>query len=116
MVTRLCLVTALMATTLFGLAACASDPCARESPCPNDVPRTQAQKDQCSATLKANENSACYSEAVSLTNCRIDNLVCGGNGKTDIILSATQSTNNCKNQQADYVACCTTNRGATACP
>jgi hypothetical protein len=116
MMTRFSLVMAMSAATLFGLAACGTDPCTRESPCPNDVPRTQAQKDQCSATLKANENSACYSEAVSFTNCTIDNLVCGGNGKTDLILSATQTTNNCTNQKADYVACCTKNRGATACP
>ncbi len=112
MIVRLSLAAAVVLT----IVACgSSDPCNRTSPCPNDVPATQAQKDQCSATLKANENSACYSERVAFANCQLDNIVCGGNGQTDVILSGTQATNNCTNQRADVLACCTKNPSATAC-
>lgn len=97
------------------LVGCASDPCGRNSPCPNDTPPTQSQREQCRATFQANSSSPCYSEAVALSNCSIDNTVCGGDGKTDSALSATAARNNCSNQTANYVACCTRNPTASAC-
>lgn len=103
---------------LLLVVACSSSAsaiCNRESPCPNDVPATQAQKDQCVSTLKANESSDCYNEVVTYVECQLDNVVCGGDQKTDGKLSATQAENNCKNQKADAVACCTKSPSATAC-
>jgi hypothetical protein len=104
-------------TTLLAasLVACASDPCGRSSPCPNDVPATQAQREQCRATFQANASSACYAEAVALSNCSVDNIVCGGDGRTDAALTATRAQNNCTNQRANYVACCTRSPTSTAC-
>ncbi len=95
--------------------ACATDPCSRTSPCPNDTPPTQSERDQCRATLSAQSSSACYAEAVAYFNCSIDNTVCGGDGMTDPALSATRAQNNCANQRANAVACCTRNPSATAC-
>lgn len=97
------------------LIGCASDPCGRSSPCPNDTPATQAQRNQCRATFQANSSSPCYAEAVALTNCSLDNVVCGGDGKTDAALTSTAIQNNCTSQRANYVACCTRNPTSTAC-
>ncbi len=96
-------------------AACATDPCSRTSPCPNDTPPTQAERDQCRATLTAQSNSACYGEVIAYVNCRLDNTVCGGDGMTDSALTDTRAQNNCANQRADALACCTRNPSATAC-
>ncbi len=100
---------------LTSVACSSSDPCNRNSTCPNDTPLTQSQKDQCSASYKANQSSACYSEVVTFNNCLLDNRVCGGDGKTDVKLSATQAENNCTNQKANVLSCCTKNANATAC-
>jgi hypothetical protein len=95
--------------------ACATDPCSRNSPCPNDTPPTQAERDQCRATLNAQSSSVCYSDALAYINCQLDNVVCGGDGMTDPALSDTRAQNNCSNQRANIVACCTRNPSATVC-
>lgn len=97
------------------LAGCAADPCSRPVPCPNDTPPTQADRDQCRAQLQANSSSACYSDMIAYANCQMDNTVCGGDGRADSALSATRATNNCSNQLANALACCTRNPTATAC-
>lgn len=101
--------------TTLGLVACGGDICNRNSPCPNDTPPTMAERDQCRATLQANASSACYNEVVAYANCRADNVVCGGDGRTDPTLTETRVTNNCANQRANALACCTRNPSATAC-
>lgn len=99
----------------LGAGACASDPCSRTSPCPNDTPPTQAQRDQCRATLQANSSAACYNEGLAFVNCTQDNTVCGGDGMTDPALTTTRVTNNCVNQRANLLACCTRNTTSTVC-
>jgi hypothetical protein len=91
------------------------DPCSRNSPCPNDTPSTQAERDSCRALLDANKSAACYGDYIGLANCQLDNIVCGGDGKFDQGLSATKATNNCTNQTANYTACCVKNASSTAC-
>ncbi|MEI8255364.1 MAG: hypothetical protein WCJ30_06785 [Deltaproteobacteria bacterium] len=97
------------------LAGCAPDLCGRPAPCPNDTPPTQADRDQCRATLQANSTSACYNEMLSYANCAAENNVCGGDGHTDSALTATRVNNNCSNQLGTAVACCTRNPAASAC-
>lgn len=104
-----------LAVVAVACSSAADDICTKNSPCGNDVPPTQAQKDQCISTLKANETSECYSEGVSFLQCQQNNIVCGGDQKTDGKLSATQIENNCKNQKADLLSCCTKNSSATVC-
>ena len=104
-----------LAVVSVACSSAADDICTKASPCGNDVPATQAQKDQCISTLKANESSACYSEGISYLQCQQNNIVCGGDQKTDAKLSATQIENNCKNQLADVRSCCTKNPSATVC-
>ena len=104
-----------MAAVVGVLACGGSDPCSRTSPCPNDTPPTQSERDQCKATLTANQSAACYSEGVSYLNCTIDNTVCGGDGKTDGQLSLTKAENNCTNQKANLSSCCIKNPNSTVC-
>lgn len=99
----------------IGAAGCSTNLCERKSPCANDVQRTQAQIDQCKASLDANSKSDCYSEALAFANCQIDNIVCGGDGKTDAKLSETQIENTCRDQKANIVSCCVKSPNATVC-
>ena len=81
----------LFVAVAVGLMGCGGgDICSRNSPCPNDTPPTQADRDQCKATFAANQSAACYSETTAWIGCGIDNTVCGGDGKTDANLSATK--------------------------
>ncbi len=107
--------TALVAAAVLFVAGCGGDLCGRNSPCPNDTPSTQAQKDQCRAQLNANQSAPCYNEAIAIGTCFLDNITCGGDGKTDAQLTATKATNNCTNQQANLTACCVKNPSSTVC-
>lgn len=103
-----------LAASSMALGACAT-PCEFTSPCPSDSPPSQTEREQCRATLQANESSPCYGEALALTTCRQNNIVCGGSGRTDVGLSATSAANNCSNEEANRRACCSANSGASAC-
>ncbi len=105
----------LVALTVVLTACGAGNICDRTSPCPNDVMTTPAQRDQCKSTLAANQQSACYSEALSYLNCLADQTVCGSDGKTDSTLTATKRTNNCTMQTVAATTCCSKNPTATAC-
>jgi hypothetical protein len=97
------------------LAACTTDPCARSSPCPNDTPPTQAQRDQCRTQLQSYTNQQCYSEAVALVNCQLDNIACGTDGHTDATATQTRVQNNCRDQTANVTSCCIRNPTSTVC-
>lgn len=105
-------------TTLVVLAASGcggGDPCGRTSPCKNDPAITQADRDQCRALFTANQSAACYGEFVAYANCAADNIVCGGDGKTDSSLSRTKAENSCTNQRANIAACCIKNSSSSLC-
>jgi hypothetical protein len=105
-----------LSSVVFSAACGASaDPCSRNSPCPNDTPATQAERDQCKAQLNANANAACYSDYLSYANCYLDQTVCGGNGQSDTTLTATKAMNNCTNQRANLSSCCIKNPNSTVC-
>ena len=108
---RTAIVVALAVTSL----GCGGNICSRNSPCPNDAQRTQAQRDQCQATLDAYAGAACFNEVLDLENCYMDNQVCGADGTTDTNLSNTKATTNCTNPSANLSACCVKNPASTAC-
>ncbi len=100
----------------LALAGCGGgDFCSRNSPCPNDTPATQAERETCRSLFDANKSAPCYAEFVAVANCQVDNLVCGGDGKTDGALSATKAQNNCTNQIANASSCCIKNPNSTVC-
>jgi hypothetical protein len=104
-----------MALAVGGMSCGGGDYCTRAAPCPNDTPSTQAQITQCHAEQQANANAPCYSDAMASINCVFDNAVCGGNGQFDAVLSATKYENNCTNQKANLLSCCTKNPNSTVC-
>jgi hypothetical protein len=105
--------TAFVIALASSFAACATDPCSRNLPCPNDPQPSDAQRDMCRAQF--NSNNPCNSEVVAYYNCQFDNAVCGSDGHTDSMQSAARAQTNCRDQAANLLACCTRNPNSAAC-
>lgn len=107
--------TALLAVVAVVGAACSSDPCSRQSPCPNDPMKTQTDIQNCRATLDANKNATCYKEVVTWADCVTKSVVCTSGGTTDVQLSSTKASNDCRNQFDAASTCCASNQSSSAC-
>ena len=70
---------------------------------------------ECQANLDANKNATCYNLVLDYTNCVLSNRVCTSGGTTDIALTATKSSNNCKAQIDAANSCCASNQTSSAC-
>jgi hypothetical protein len=107
---RLLAIAVALASTL---AACATDPCSRNLPCPNDPQPSEAQRDMC--RMQFDNINACNAEVVAYYNCQFDNAVCGADGRTDPMASNTRAQMNCRDQIANVLACCTRNPSSPSC-
>lgn len=97
------------------LAACAADPCAAQSPCPNDPRTTPAQTTMCRSALDAHRASPCYAELLDLAVCAQENIACNASGTSDPALTQTRQQNNCRTKVSAFQVCCASNRTASAC-
>jgi hypothetical protein len=97
------------------LVGCASDPCDRRSPCPNDTPPSPSQVEQCRANLRAASNGPCYNEFIAYVTCGQNNVLCDSNGRTDPARTQTVIESNCRPQLSSYRVCCMNNPTALAC-
>lgn len=105
----------LVVTAVVSVAACASDPCGRPPPCPNDPVPSQTDRDRCRAALQMNSSAPCYMESVAYFNCAQDNVACDMAGRTDPAQSSARAQMNCASQQSALAACCMSNADAAAC-
>lgn len=104
-----------MVLMTVGMMACGADPCSKSSPCRNDTQATLAQREQCRANNSAFASSPCFSEAIAALNCESDNVICGGDGRTDRDLTSIRVQNSCRSQLAELLACCTRNSTSAVC-
>jgi hypothetical protein len=105
----------ILAAVVSGVVACGgTDPCGA-STCMNDPMPTPSDISTCRATLDANKNASCYKLVIDYTSCALSSRVCTSGGTTDLALTETKVTNNCKSQFDAATACCTSNQTSTAC-
>ncbi len=84
---------------LLASSACGGDPCAQKSPCPNDVPFTQADIDQCDMAIA--DGARCAKESKALLECINSHTQCTAGGVTD----GTKLATDCKTQYDAKNAC-----------
>jgi hypothetical protein len=78
------------------------------------MPSTE-QVSQCHATLAANRNAVCFPEMVAVSECQQASVVCTSGGTTDVALTITKATNDCKQALDASKSCCAANPSSTVC-
>ncbi|MBX7113590.1 MAG: hypothetical protein K1X64_04585 [Myxococcaceae bacterium] len=96
-------------------SACGGDLCSKGKFCANDPQDTQATIDQCRANVSAKQSLPCYAETLGVTNCILDNRVCGADGKADDTLSTNKAKTNCSTAATNWQNCCAKNPTSTLC-